>query len=129
MSNNLTGEWSGKFYYPNNEGSLNPFLARIQDHNGNLSGDITEPNLVGQIGDYLYAKISGSCEGREVTFLKTYDGQGDFAHVVHYNGALNESLEIITGFWHIDDYSGSFKMRRNTDAEEEQEERETAKVV
>ncbi|MEO1280586.1 MAG: hypothetical protein AAFV69_02505 [Pseudomonadota bacterium] len=68
---NLTGEWSGVYWIPEGEVREVPLLARLHHDGGDLSGDISEPNLLGHLTDNLYARITGKCSGHHVSFIKT----------------------------------------------------------
>ncbi len=108
----LTGEWSGIYGYSGNiEKNVN-FFARLRDKEGNISGDISEPNESGVLADFLYAHINGHHNGQMIQFTKTYDGSGDFAHSVFYDGLIENDGHLITGSWKIDILTGWFKMVR-----------------
>jgi hypothetical protein len=41
---NMTGMWEGTFAYPGYEGPTTPFVARIEEEAGSLTGTIMEPS-------------------------------------------------------------------------------------
>ena len=109
---NISGLWMGSFSYPSGLGPTTPFLARIEDHDGKLSGDIMEPNTVGPSSEQLQSFLSGTREGASVDFVKAYDGASDAAHAVDYVGCLSGDGMMITGVWSLAVLDGSFEMYR-----------------
>ncbi|MFN3389313.1 MAG: hypothetical protein ACK40O_10300 [Allosphingosinicella sp.] len=124
---NLSGLWMGSFRYPAGSLPPTPFLARIEDRDGALSGTIIEPNTMGRSSDSLEAVLSGSRAGRAVDFTKTYDGASDAAHAVDYVGRLSGNGNSVTGVWSLADWDGTFEMHR--EAVWEEAEAEEAAVV
>ena len=115
---NIGGLWMGSFSYPARRGVTTPFLARIEDEGGALSGTIIEPNTMGQSSDSLEAILSGSRQGHQVDFTKTYDGASDAAHAVDYVGRLSSDGNVISGVWSLADLDGTFEMYREAVWEE-----------
>jgi hypothetical protein len=115
---NISGLWMGSFAYPQGHGPTTPFLARIEDHDGALSGSIVEPNFMGPSSDSLEAILSGSRHGSAVDFTKAYDGASDAAHAVDYVGRLSADGNAIAGVWSLEDADGSFEMHREAVWEE-----------
>ncbi|HEY7809549.1 MAG TPA: hypothetical protein VIA98_04120 [Allosphingosinicella sp.] len=122
---NISGLWMGHYAYA--FGAAVPFLARVEDANGALSGTIIEPNTMGCSTDSLEAILSGSRQGSAVDFTKAYDGASDAAHAVDYVGRLSGDGNSITGVWSLADADGSFEMHR--EAVWEEAERQEAEVV
>jgi hypothetical protein len=89
-----------------------PFLARIEDADGALSGTMVEPNTMGDSSDSLEAILSGHRHGSAVDFTKAYDGASDAAHAVDYVGRLSGDGNSITGVWSLADADGAFAMHR-----------------
>ena len=116
---NLSGLWLGSYSYPSGGGPTTPFLARIEDHDGSLSGTIIEPNTIGASSDELQAVISGSRAGNSVDFTKLYDGESDAAHAVDYVGQLSADGNTVTGVWSLEETDGSFEMYREAVWEEQ----------
>lgn len=115
---NISGLWMGSFSYPAGQGPTTPFLARIEDRDGSLSGSIIEPNTVGHSSDELEAVLSGSRDGSAVDFTKTYDGASDAAHSVDYVGRLSADGNTISGVWSLETLDGFFEMHREAVWEE-----------
>jgi hypothetical protein len=106
----------GRYAYA--QGAAVPFLARIEDAEGALSGSIIEPNTMGLSSDSLEAILSGSRHGNAVDFTKAYDGASDAAHAVDYVGQLSGDGNRITGVWSLADADGTFEMHREAVWEE-----------
>ena len=102
----------GSFSYPAGQGPTTPFLAKLEDQDGSLSGSMIEPNTVGLSSDELEAMISGSRQGRAVDFTKTYDGASDAAHAVDYVGRVSADGNTISGVWSLAEMDGTFEMHR-----------------
>ena len=113
---NLSGLWMGHYAY--GFGGAVPFLARIEDQDGALSGTIIEPNTMGSTSDSLEAILSGSRHGTAVDFTKAYDGASDAAHAVDYVGRLSGDGATVSGVWSLADADGSFEMHREAVWEE-----------
>ena len=122
---NISGLWMGRYSYA--FGAAVPFLARIEDVNGALSGTIIEPNTMGRSSDSLEAILSGSRHGDAVDFTKAYDGASDAAHAVDYVGCLSADGDTIAGVWSLADADGAFQMHR--EAVWEEAEGQEAEVV
>ena len=105
----LSGVWSGSFGYPLGLGSATNFTCLLLDNDGVLSGSTSER---GEYGGRERALVQGRRAGRSVTFLKTYDGAGAYAHSVAYDGELNEDATAVTGSWSLDGWTGPFVMSR-----------------
>jgi hypothetical protein len=115
---NLSGLWMGSFSYPGGLGPTTPFLAKLEDSDGSLSGSTIEPNTIGASSDQLEAVLSGSRQGSAVDFTKAYDGASDAAHAVDYVGRLSGDGNTITGVWSLANFDGSFEMHREAVWEE-----------
>jgi hypothetical protein len=115
---NISGLWMGSFSYPSELGPTTPFLARIVDEDGRLSGDIVEPNTVGATSEQLQSFLSGTRQGASIDFVKAYDGSSDAAHAVDYVGRMSGDGMSITGVWSLADLDGPFEMFREAVWEE-----------
>lgn len=115
---NLSGLWLGSFSYPGGQGPTTPFMARIVDASGSLSGETVEPNTVGVSSETLEAFIAGTRDGASVDFTKTYDGASDCAHAVDYVGRLSEDGNRVGGVWSMEGMDGTFEMYREAVWEE-----------
>ena len=109
---NLSGLWMGSYSYPAGQGPTTPFLAKIEDHDGSLSGTIIEPNMIGATSDELQAVLSGSRQANAVDFTKLYDGESDAAHAVDYVGQVSGDGNSISGVWSLAETDGFFEMHR-----------------
>jgi hypothetical protein len=109
---NLSGLWMGSFSYPAGQGPTTPFLAKIEDHDGSLSGSIMEPNTIGRSSGELQSVISGDRQGSAVDFTKMYDGESDAAHAVDYVGHVSADGNTISGVWSLAKLDGFFEMYR-----------------
>jgi len=113
---NLSGLWMGSYAYA--FGGAVPFLAKIEDRDGALSGTIIEPNTMGDSSDSLEAILQGSRHGSAVDFTKAYDGASDAAHAVDYVRRLSGDGASVSGVWSLADADGSFEMHREAVWEE-----------
>jgi hypothetical protein len=119
MKADLSGDWMGNYSYP---GELEPvpFLATLVESNGNLTGETREPGQTPEMGAIAHALLQGSRSGAQVRFTKMYDTIED--EPILYEGTVDETATEIHGSWTIvDEWSGSFLMRRAIAAEEEVE--------
>jgi len=93
---NLSGLWMGSYSYLGGAGPTTPFIAKIVDDSGALSGEVVEPNTVGFSSEALQAIVSGSRDGHAVDFTKVYDGASDAAHAVDYVGRVSADGNQVT---------------------------------
>ena len=114
----MTGLWEGVYAYPAFQGPTTPFVARIEETDGALTGSIMEPNTMGWSTEELEAALNGAREGRAVDFTKAYDGSSDAAHAVDYVGQLSDDGTLVTGVWSLAELDGTFEMRRSASLEE-----------
>ncbi|EAQ27734.1 hypothetical protein NAP1_09077 [Erythrobacter sp. NAP1] len=113
-NHNLSGEWDGTFAYPDvpEAGPVTPFLARLSEAGGVLSGSVIEPHEFAE--GTAEATISGTRIGKAVHFAKTYHGAGwEYRQTVLYYGTLNDDGTRIAGEWRIDHWRGPFEMTRD----------------
>lgn len=115
---NLSGLWLGTYSYPRGLGPTTPFLAKLVDDGGSLSGTTLEPNTIGSGSEQLQALISGSRSASAVDFTKMYDGESDAAHAVDYVGRLSSDGNTISGVWSLAETDGPFEMHREAAWEE-----------
>ena len=108
----MTGLWTGQYWYPEPWEPPMGFVATISDNAGSLSGTTTESSDV-FIGVDERADIRGTRSGTSVSFYKYYDGAGAYGHSVTYDGVLSADGQQVEGQWSLDDYSGSFVMSRS----------------
>jgi hypothetical protein len=114
----LSGLWLGSFSYPGSARPTTPFMAKLSDARGSLSGETVEPNRMGLSSETLEAFIRGVRDGSAVDFTKTYDGASDAAHSVDYVGQISDDGNRISGVWSLEDADGTFEMYREAVWEE-----------
>ena len=122
----LTGVWDGNYAYPSALEPV-PFRAELRDHEGRLSGEVSEPAPAYLPPGELAATITGARSASHVRFTKIYDTLEHFRDPVVYDGTLDEEECEIAGSWTIGPgWSGTFVMTRpkavEADAEQEVEE-------
>jgi hypothetical protein len=125
----LTGIWHGLYTYADFPEPV--YFIAMLIHSGTSITGTTHESEVGETGAplTLFAMIDGSASGSSVTFTKTYDGSGGWAHSVAYDGELNGERTEIEGRWTISDRaSGRFLMIRSSGASESVVRRAFAKV-
>lgn len=110
---NLSGEWNGTFRYPGDYFPETPFVARIVEIAGQLSGTIIEPSV--EAGEpTLTALIRGVRNGNSVDFTKAYIGfRCGYETPVDYVGNLSGDGTAITGVWSLVEADGTFEMYRD----------------
>ena len=122
----LTGVWNGLYSYA--DGRSVTFVATLIEHGSALSGATHEPCSFGRVRT-LYATLTGSRQGRAVTFRKTYDSAVPGYHVVDYAGTLNAEATEIEGRWSIPGvWSGKFMMIRPQREALKEEQRQSEKA-
>lgn len=115
---NLSGYWSGEYWYDNGAGTLAQFAAHISDKGDSFDGTTLETaRFTGKSREFT-ASISGSRDGATVEFIKRYDaGQRIHRNPIFYAGAINADLTQIDGIWALDDrgrLTGGFRMQRGS---------------
>ncbi|SEH18408.1 hypothetical protein SAMN05428974_2641 [Sphingopyxis sp. YR583] len=122
----MTGLWTGRYWYPEPWEPATGFVATINDNAGSLSGTTTEASDL--IDGDERADIRGIRVGTAVSFHKYYDGDGAYGHSVTYDGVLSRDGQQVEGHWAIDDYSGAFLMYRNLQSVQHEELEESAEI-
>jgi hypothetical protein len=123
----MTGLWTGQYWYPEPGEAPTGFAAAINDNAGLLTGSTTEASEF-LAGVDERADIRGARNGTAVSFHKYYDGDGAYGHSVTYDGVLSADGQQVKGHWSIDDYSGAFVMSRSLQAFQAEKREETAGV-
>lgn len=125
---NLSGEWHGTYRYPRGGGPDTPFLAVIDDRNGQLSGTIIEPNEFRP--ETARATLAGRRFGTSVDFTKTYQGAGpEYATPVDYVGSTSADGCRIAGVWSLLEWDGTFEMFRDVADEPDVEVSESVELA
>ena len=111
-SQNLTGVWSGRYFYPRELAPVS-FVATLIETATSLTGATHEP-AGPATGTVRYATLQGQRDGNAVSFIKTYDNAGSNVDPIDYSGILNADATEITGTWRIHgNWSGKFLMIRS----------------
>lgn len=110
---NLSGQWTGDFAYPANQGPTTPFVATIEDRSSHLSGTISEHDLFS--GAIIEAVLTGTRDGSSVDFTKTYgaSASSEYDQPIDYVGSISSDGLVVTGVWSLLDWDGTFEMRRD----------------
>lgn len=113
----LTGLWSGRYYYPRPINGITSveFEMDLTFSQGRITGFVSEPNTFGnRTSAKLYATFDGTVSGNQVEWTKTYDGTGGVNHSVIYRGTIDRQARRIEGRWIIrSDWSGDFNIELN----------------
>ena len=104
----VSGEWSGTYWYSNNNQAPVNFWGSIRHENDRISGNLTEPGTFGPNTPYLTSSISGSINGTTVRFTKTYSY--DESHTVEYFGTFDSNSALIKGYWRNGDSTCPFEI-------------------
>lgn len=104
---NIAEKWHGFYFYANKKSV--PFDMQIQVANGIVVGQTSE-KIVSSNGSVneKHAKISGNVQGKIISFIKTYDGNGGWSHSVEYRGDISADGTEMTGTWRLGIGRGSF---------------------
>ena len=129
VSQDITGEWNGTFAYPADTGPATPFVAKLLDIDGKVSGSIIEPHSSFGAGLTLVAEVQGVRAGYSVDFTKVYnDPPSGYEKPVDYVGKLSDDGSTISGVWSLLDMNGTFEMHREIGESIEIEREETVEV-
>ena len=121
---NLTGRWSGVYFYPvdpvfNPDDTMpaTPFVAELTDHGGQVTGTVAEPdNLYGDGACTIPSVIDGSHDESHLRFTKFSEAAEGYEEPIQYEGAIAPDGLSIQGRWSIPgDWSGNFRMERLPD--------------
>lgn len=112
----LSGNWSGRYFGSGGRKSSNNFQMTLSVADGECHGNIEEPNTFGKpTSDKLFATVrncSLSLEQGDYVFsmLKTYDGTAGVSHSVEYIGVFYPEHFTVVGNWRIGGATGEFDM-------------------
>ena len=124
----LSGVWDGTYAYPSALQPV-PFHAELRDHDGRLSGEVSEPAPAYLPPGDLVSIVTGARSASHVRFTKIYDLLDHFRDPVVYDGTLDDEEREIAGSWTIGPgWSGTFVMTRPKEVEAEADE-EAEEVV
>jgi hypothetical protein len=122
----LSGRWSGVYFYPNdpiwNPDDVMPattFNAELVDSEGRVSGTVVEPdNLYCNGSRTIPSVVDGSHDGRTLRFAKFSEAEEGYESPIHYEGAISADGLTVDGSWSIPgDWSGTFRMQRQSGAD------------
>jgi hypothetical protein len=110
----LTGLWSGEYWYVGYPRPPVPFSAHLVDTAGSITGTTLEPNTFANPGlTELSADFSGSRGELSVRFIKLYHpAPGVHRDPVFYTGTVDPKFTVIDGEWDIGDLQGHFVLMR-----------------
>jgi uncharacterized caspase-like protein len=115
LSGNISGVWTGTYYYATS--NQPPVNFTVSFGPNGCSGRSEEPNTFGnKSAPKLFANLTCSdpalVPGRLITINKTYDGTGGVSHSVIYSGTVSVDMRSITGRWAVNNARGNFTMSR-----------------
>lgn len=120
---NVTGFWTGSYWYHAPGEPVVSFLANLQDDDGQLSGSMSEAVPESLVRQRVSAFVSGVHDGLGLEFAKVYDGASLYAHRVDYVGEISDDGSTIQGHWVLEsDWTGGFEMARQLVADDEADE-------
>lgn len=118
----LTGLWSGEYWYVGLPRPPVPFSAHLVDTAGSITGTTLEPNTFAHPGLIeLSADINGTRGELSVRFTKLYhSAPGVHRFPIFYSGTIDPNFTMIDGEWRTD-ITGRFvlvRVSRGAKAEE-----------
>ena len=110
----LTGLWSGEYWFIGLSMAPVPFSAHLVDVAGTISGSTLEPNTFAHPGLIeLPADISGSRGELTVQWNKLYHpAPGVHREPVFYTGSIDPTFSMIDGDWKVQGMKGRFVLAR-----------------
>jgi hypothetical protein len=110
----LTGLWSGEYWYAGAVQPPVPFSAHLVDTAGNISGTTLEPNTFAHPGLIeLSADIEGARGELSVRFTKLYHpAPGVHRDAIFYSGTIDPKFTMIDGDWMVAGLTGRFVLVR-----------------
>lgn len=110
----LSGDWVGG-YISADKSDVNTFNVKLTQAGRSLLGTVYEVNAFGDSSRALFltSTVTGSINGSQVRFTKTYDGSGGVSHAVSYVGTLDAGGRRIRGTYDASGTTGTFEMVRN----------------
>lgn len=116
----LTGYWSGEYWYENVAGPRTSFAAHISETGGSFDGTTLEADIFDDLPGEISASIAGVRGSSDVSFTKRYDPHPHpdvHEFPIFYAGVVNSDLTVIEGDRSIPAYGhwrGGFHMRRGS---------------
>lgn len=100
----LTGLWSGEYWYVGYPKPPVPFSAHLVDNAGGITGTTLEPNTFAHPGLIeLSADINGTRGELSVRFTKLYHpAPGVHRTPIFYSGTIDPNFTMIDGEWKTD---------------------------
>lgn len=125
IQSEVSGVWSGRFWFDSEKCEAVPFSAWLTSTDGRMTGSTLEPSsCVSEAPGELDASIRGHQDGHEIVFLKTYHGLK--REPIYCEGELVDNGVRIVGRWYFgwpDEETGAFEMLRDlTDTNAERSE-------
>ena len=107
----ISGFWAGVYTYPMDALPPVNFDCELTQNGSHISGEITESHRPGQM---LAAHISGTLDGHNIAFIKSYHKAGPaFLADIAYSGQVSRKQDHIKGIWQVGSRMGSFEMHRD----------------
>ena len=120
----ISGFWAGTYAYPLDALPPVNFDCELRQDGARITGEITESHGHGQM---LVAVISGTLNGNNIAFIKSYRQAGaGFLSDIAYSGQVSPNKDSIKGVWQVGMRMGSFTMHRDAGELREATVRETA---
>jgi len=121
----VSGVWYGRWSSDDPLVYPNGFIAVLEEVAGSVDGSVSETNPEGP--EPLHATVSGGRSGAQIHWIKQYEGR--WCHAVYYAGTVNHDATEISGGWRLEQWSGSFAMRREKFSIEELEEDRVIEIL
>jgi hypothetical protein len=112
-TSNLTGRWEGGYVGTTIE-EANTLTVNLIQSGTRLTGGMVEINTIGDARQniFLTSTIEGTVSGRNVVFVKKYDGTGGVSHAVRYSGTVSANGRTIKGTYSTEGSTGQFEFAR-----------------
>jgi hypothetical protein len=109
----VTGRWEGG-YVGQDMADANTLVVNLEQSGTRVSGGMVELNTFGDASKNLFltSTIEGTVTGRDVVFVKTYDGSGGVTHSVRYSGTISPDGRRIQGEYVAAGARGAFEFAR-----------------
>jgi hypothetical protein len=110
---NLTGRWEGGYVGAASD-DANTLTVNLVQNGTSLTGGMVEVNTIGDVSRNLFltSTVTGTVSGRNVVFVKQYDGTGGVTHAVRYSGTISANGRTIQGTYDAGGTTGQFELAR-----------------